>query len=184
MLSSFASAPSNLALARLPLFLLMATSALLAPLACGGDVEVGDPSGAGGSSSSAGNGGATTGATGSTATASGVSSGSTGGAGGGSGNCKDLGATYFAALEEARKCNACKNFDGCINGEIFEDVCGCPVGTDSSNTDAVAKTKAAHEAWIAGGCGPSECGQPCATGMGWSCAPGAAGTCEGVCSPF
>src|SRR5262245_3715873 len=102
----------------------------LAPVACGTTVETAGTggNGTGGAPTSTGSGSATGGAGGdATTTGSGTASTgsmmSTSSSSGTGVDCSALGGAYQAALNDAAKCNGCKNFDGCVNGPVFNDVC-------------------------------------------------------------
>jgi len=86
------------------------------------------------------------------------------------------------ALAAASQCDACKNIDGCLNGPVYPDVCGCPTGTDATQPEAVKKAEYAYGAWIAAGCTPYLCGEPCAAGTSFHCLVAAA-DCTGFCAP-
>lgn len=139
--------------------------------ACGGVVETSGTSSSGTSSSSSG-----ASSSGSTSTSS-TSSGTTA-------DCDELFLLYAVALDKAQQCNACADFDGCINGPVFVDICQCPVVANSANAAAIEEAKAAYATWSAAGCQHPVCGMPCFAGtMGWSCTLTSPGTCDGTCAP-
>ena len=145
--------------------------------ACGGNVvfdgAAGGQGGAGGSTSTTS--GTTTGTTSGTTTTRGTTTGT-------GTYCQGLADAYQALLTEASTCNACIDFDECANGPVLTDLCGCPVGVSVSKQDVVEKAKAAYSDWVAAGCGPYACGEPCFVGQFWYC--GAVnGGCQGACMP-
>lgn len=156
--------PSSLAL--LPFFV----------AACGGTAVV--ESGAGG----AGGAGATTNASTNAATSgTGTSSGVTGSTGSGV-SCESLSKAYFGALAAAQECNACVDFDPCIGGPTFPDQCGCPVPVNGQANDLIDEVKNLEAQWTNAGCGPFECGQPCAISPSAFCTPNGGTDCTGTCS--
>lgn len=157
--------------------------AVVALAGCGGNVDV--------SRGGAGDSGTTSSATTTTATTTTTTSTTTGTTTSTTGtttstttaNCAWLEQQFAAALDAATKCNACMNSDRCLGGPQTEDTCGCPVGLVTFPGDLAAKAIAAHDAWVAAGCGPYECGKPCSAAQSWSCHPGGQGNCDGVCGP-
>jgi len=97
--------------------------------------------------------------------------------------CSLLAQAYDKALLAASQCNACIDFDGCINGPSFVDACGCQVVVSNSQPDLVAAAKQANSDWLSAGCQPFLCNKPCFAGTSWSCHPGAGGDCLGTCQP-
>jgi hypothetical protein len=160
----------------LTVFLLLV---LAAPLGCGGGVVV-EPTGSG----AGGTGSASATHTGTTASLGATSStGAAGSTGSGSNpSCVELGKAYEGALAKASQCNACIDFDGCQQGMIFTDICGCPVGTDLSKPDEAQEAKAAQLAWINAGCSILPCSKPCPIGNDWHCQASPGGGCNGTCT--
>jgi len=67
-------------------------------------------------------------------------------------------------------------------GRELADTCGCPVPINSLNEAVVEHALEAFAAWTNAGCGPIECGQPCATSSNPTCVPTGSGS-AGICSP-
>jgi hypothetical protein len=168
----------------LPLFALL----VAAPLACGGKVYLDLPGtgaeggGGSGSGTGSGTGAVSSGSFSSSASGTVTTATATTGTGMG-GDCDLLAMNYAAALFEAMKCNACIDFDGCINGPAFTDVCGCTVVASTGDPDLIALAKNSFESWTGAGCPFLDCDKPCLSGNFWSCQPGPNGTCDGFCTP-
>jgi hypothetical protein len=160
----------------LPLLSLLSAAAAL-HLGCGGKVVVDATSGGTG-----GEGGDST--TSSSFSSSSSSTSVTSSVSTGPGpDCEVLAKIYQSAVLEAAQCNACTNFDGCFDGPVVNDICGCPMGLNVSNQDLIVKVKETNAAWLGAGCKPFACGTPCFVGMTWGCQAGG-GTCDGACAPF
>jgi hypothetical protein len=144
-------------------------------LGCGGKVVV-DAGGAGGE----GGGGSSTSTSSSTATSTATATSTSSGTGV---DCGLLAQAYEQALAAATQCNACIDFDGCMQGPVFSDTCGCPIVLDSSKQDLIAAAKTANGVWLGAGCQPFVCGKPCFAGTSWSCQTNGDGTCDGTCQP-
>ncbi len=122
---------------------------LLAALAgCGGKVVYGE--GAGGAGGSGGNDGATaTVGTSSVSNAS-VSTGD---------NCFALGEALDEAVAAAIACDPQVTTVECSGEELIFDRCGCQGTVANDNRPELAQAaRDAFDAWVAGGCGPFDCG--------------------------
>ena len=161
------------------------SSLLFALAACGGNV-VAEPSG--GSGGSGAGGGQPTSSASSGASASGTTgpSGTTGTTGAGgttSVDCPSLESAYVTALSAATACDPCIDFDECMNGPTLYDTCGCPTGASVTKKAEYEAATAAYDAWTMAGCGPHDCGKPCASpGGAWICKQSGEG-CVGTCQP-
>ena len=145
--------------------------------ACGGTTII---DGSGGTDGQGGAGAATT----SSSQATTSTSATTSGAGGAPADCMTLTDELTIALEAATACDACTDGpDPCeyLSGPQLTDVCGCPVAVNATQMDAVAKALEIYGIWVDQGCGPFECGQPCAVSDDPTCQ--AAAGCNGTCSP-
>jgi hypothetical protein len=100
--------------------------------------------------------------------------------------CDSLSATLVGALDDATSCNACDdgpNPCAYLSGPQLTDVCGCPVAVNGQSAEAVGAALDAWNAWRDAGCGPLDCGTPCAiSNMPFCSAP--SGSCAGHCGPF
>jgi hypothetical protein len=149
--------------------------------ACGGTTII--DAGSGG----AGGGSTSTGASGTTSTTSTTSSGttSTNSTTTGPGDCGTLGAAMLDALDGAMRCDSCSDGpDPCdyLSGQQLTDQCGCPMPVNLNSPDAVKAALDAYQAWTGAGCGPLDCGQPCAVSSDPTCQQAGPG-CTGSCLP-
>jgi hypothetical protein len=118
--------------------------------ACGGKTVVDGP-GAGGAGGTGGSSTTTTHTTTTTATTT-IST---------SSGCDGVLGQLTALIAEATACNACMNYDSCMNGPKIHDPCGCRVGASDMAQQAAADAEALYQEWVAAGCGPFECNTPC-----------------------
>jgi hypothetical protein len=122
---------------------------LVATLAgCGGKVVFTE--GEGGSGGEGGAGGATTTVGTSSATNASASTGD---------NCFALGEALDEAVAAAIACDPQVNTLECSGKELLFDRCGCQGTVANDSTPQLAQAaRDAFDAWVAGGCGPFECG--------------------------
>ncbi|MFO0554964.1 MAG: hypothetical protein U0271_41690 [Polyangiaceae bacterium] len=131
-------------------------------LGCGAKVVYSQGDGDGGSG-----GGSSTNGTSSSTTSTGV-------------DCAQLQADYLSKFDQATACNTCIDFDACGVGQVISDPCGCPAGTSDQGLATAAQE--AFDAWVAAGCGPELCGEPCFGGdVKWFCS-GDGTNCNGKCT--
>jgi hypothetical protein len=146
-------------------------------LGCGGtaviDAGAGGTGGAGGTASTSSSGSSTS------------SSGTTTGVGGGTPDCTQLGNSLDEAIAAATACDPCIDIpDPCTYpaDQTLTDACGCPIPINGLNEATRQNALSVYQQWAAAGCGPFECGTPCAVSTNPTCQPTGPG-CVGVCGP-
>jgi hypothetical protein len=93
-------------------------------------------------------------------------------------NCFALGEELDRATNEAIACDPTIDLLQCSGAELLTDRCGCKgVVANETRPEAVQAARAAYDAWVAGGCGPFECGGACQQPAGGICDPGSS-TCQ------
>ncbi len=162
-------------LLRHPLGLSALLSASLASMliACGGKVVV-DASGAPGGGGAGGAAASTTSVS-SSSEVTAIASVGVGGAGGCAGLQEDL----VAKVAAAQACNTALSVPQCSGGTTVNDLCGCSVAANDTNSMAAQISTAAFKAWVNAGCGPIACLLcPPPPPAPWHCDPTSA-----VCEP-
>ena len=96
-------------------------------------------------------------------------------------DCPTLTAELSALITQATTCNACMDYDSCINGPKIHDTCGCQVGASEMAADAAAQAEALYQQWVALGCGPWECDTPCMPNGATYYCTGVGSGCDGRC---
>lgn len=161
------------------------TIALLFPLTaglalgCGGKAVVegdqGGDGGAAGASSVASTAVSTSVSASSVGSTSVTASSSTGAA------CSDMLAALDVAVEAATVCDACSHFDGCSVVASVTDRCGCERQANGSLLGEVALAQGLYAEWVAAGCGPFDCGSPCAGAEPFGYCESNGSSCSGHC---
>jgi hypothetical protein len=99
--------------------------------------------------------------------------------------CEQLTADLIEALNQVAACDSCSDGpDPCeyLSGLELTDTCGCPVPVNASPASPLSAALSAYQAWKAAGCGPFDCGQPCAVSDDPTCQANGPG-CAGICAP-
>jgi hypothetical protein len=89
------------------------------------------------------------------------------------------------AVVAASACNACQVWpDLCQGGPLITDECGCKVVASTILDAEEQVARDAYNVWVAAGCGPLDCAEPCSDGAFFTCKAVPNARCEHArCQP-
>jgi hypothetical protein len=74
------------------------------------------------------------------------------------------------AIVAASTCTTCQGFlDFCQGGPLMTDECGCEVVANTFLDAEAQLARDRYDEWVAAGCGPLDCAQPCHDAVFFTC---------------